>query len=87
MVYFSYIKLSLREISRFGVHKFTMKGRIRAFNKEVKELHVVEQQMEIDDETTAYQLHGMLIENGIEISFFGVVLLWDGRSGVALIAS
>ena len=30
---------------------------------------LVEEQMQRDDETTAYQLHHMLLENRIEISF------------------
>ena len=41
-------------------------GRISKVTRRVKDL--VNQQMEDDDETTATQLHRMLIENGIDIS-------------------
>ena len=66
-------------VSRFGVHKFLItyqttgsvercpgSGRMSKITSRVKEL--VEQQMQRDDETTAYQLHRMLIENGVVIS-------------------
>ena len=65
----------------FGVHKFIQhysergsidrkagSGRPSKITTQVKRL--VDQQMEKDNETTAYQLHHiMLIENGIQISF------------------
>ena len=68
------------KVSRFGVHKFVQhynetgsierkegSGRLSVVTTTVKEL--VNQQMEKDDETTAHQLHHMLMENGIQISF------------------
>ena len=67
------------KVNRFGVHKFLVKyketgslergpgsRRISKVTMHVKD--VVEEQMQKDDETTAYQLHHLLIENGIEIS-------------------
>ena len=67
------------KVSRFGVHKFIQhysecgsidrkagSGRPSKITTQVKRL--VDQQLEKDDETTAYQLHHMLIENGIQIS-------------------
>ena len=67
------------KVPRFGVHKFIQhcdecgsidrkagSGRPSKITTQVKGL--VHQQ-EKDDETTAYQLHHMLIENGIQISF------------------
>ena len=67
------------KVSRFGVHKFLVtyretgsvqrrsgSGRLSKVTMQVKEL--VEEQMQKDDETTAYQLHHLLVENGIEIS-------------------
>ena len=65
-------------ISRYGVYKFlkvySETGSIERLRTDpvckvtarVQEL--VEQQMQKDDETTAYQLHHMLVENGIKIS-------------------
>ena len=68
------------KVSWFGVHKFIQhyyesgsidrkagSGRLSKVTTQVKQL--VEQQMEEDDETTAYQLYHMLVENGIQISF------------------
>ena len=68
------------KVSRFGVHKFIQlynesgsidrkggSGRPSKVTLQVK--HLVDQQMEKDDESTAYQLHHMLVENGIQISF------------------
>ena len=67
------------QVSRFGVHKFLIMyketgsigrrpgtGGISKVTSLVKEL--VEDQMQRDDETTAYQLHQMLVDNGITIS-------------------
>ena len=67
------------EVSRFGVSKFLEvyqatftisrqpgSGRPSKITAEVKEL--VEAKMQEDDETTATQLHCMLVEHGIEIS-------------------
>ena len=67
------------QVSRFGVHKFLIMyketgsigrrpgtGGISKVTSLVKEL--VEEQMQRDDETTAYQLHQMLVDNGITIS-------------------
>ena len=67
------------KVSRFGVHKFLVtyretgsvqrrpdSGRLSKVTMQVKEL--VEEQMQKDDETTAYQLHHLLVENRIEIS-------------------
>ena len=67
------------EVSRFGVSKFLEvyqttftisrqpgSGRPSKITAEVKEL--VEVKMQEDDETTATQLHRMLVEHGIEIS-------------------
>ena len=65
-------------ILRYGVYKFlkvySEAGSIERLRTDpvckvtarVQEL--VEQQMQKDDETTAYQLHHMLVENGIKIS-------------------
>ena len=66
--------------SRWGVHKFLTKyhetgsisrrpgsGRPSKVTWIVKWL--VEQQMQLDDETTAHQLHALLLRNGIQISF------------------
>lgn len=71
-------------VSRFGVHKFIKlytetgsierksgSGRLTKITARVKEL--VEAQMKGDDETTAYQLHRMLVENGIEISLMTIL--------------
>ena len=68
------------KVSRFGVHMFiqhyseygsidrkTGSGRLSKVITQVKQL--VDQQMENDDETTAYQLHHMFIQDGIQISF------------------
>lgn len=68
------------KVSRFGVHKFIQhykelgsidrkggSGRPSKVTMQVKCL--IDQLMEEDDETTAYQLHHMLVENGIQISF------------------
>ena len=51
----------------------------------VKEL--VEEQMQRDDETTAYQLHQMLVDNGITISLRTILhcrtaLSWTFRGSV-----
>ena len=67
------------KVSRFGIHKFLMlyeetglierrpgSGSISKVTSLVKEL--VEEQMQRDDETTAYQLHQMLVEKGVTIS-------------------
>ena len=67
------------KVNRFGVHKFLMNyretgsverrpgsGQLSKVTAQVKEL--VEAQMQKDDETTAYQLHHLLVENEIEIS-------------------
>ena len=64
--------------SRRGVHKFLMKyhetgsisrrpgsGRPSKVMRMVKWL--VQQQMQLDDETTAHQLHALLLRNGIQI--------------------
>lgn len=72
------------KVSWFGVHKFIQhydecgsidrkagSGWPSKITTQVKGL--VDQQMEKDDETTAYQLHHMLIENGIQI-FFRTIL-------------
>lgn len=66
-------------VSKVGVWKFlkvykntgsTMRrpgsGRMSKITQRVKEL--VDQQMEMDDETTATQLHRLLNDNGIDIS-------------------
>ncbi len=66
-------------VSRYGVAKFLKvyqttgtierragSGRISSVTWEIKEL--VEQKMKEDDETTATQLHSMLVVNGITIS-------------------
>ena len=66
-------------MSRFGVHKFLIvynesgsiarrpgSGRLPKVTAKVKAL--VEEQMQRDDETTAYQLHQMLVESEISIS-------------------
>ena len=84
------------KVSRFGVHKFVQhysetgsierkegSGRLSVVTTTVKEL--VNQQMEKDDETTAHQLHHMLMENGIQISFRTILrcrtaLGWTFRS-------
>ena len=71
-------------VSRFGVHKFIKhyietgsvekkpgSGRLTKITARVKEL--VEAQMERDDESTAHQLHQMLVDNGIEISLMTVL--------------
>ena len=68
------------KVCRFGVHKFLVtyretgsverrpgSGRLSKVTTHVKEL--VEEQMQKDDETTAYQLHHLLVENRIQISF------------------
>ena len=68
------------KVSRFCVHKFIQhysecgsidrkagSGRPSKITTQVKRL--LDQQIEKDDETTAYQLHHMFIENGIQISF------------------
>ena len=68
------------KVSRFGVHKFIImynetgsigrrpgSGRISKVTSHVKAL--VEEQMQCDDETTAHQLHQMLLEHGVDISF------------------
>ena len=68
------------KVCRFGVHKFLVtyretgsverrpgSGQLSKITMQVKEL--VEEQMQKNDETTAYQLHHLLVENGIEISF------------------
>ena len=68
------------KVSRFGVHKFIQhykelgsidrkggSGRPSKVTMQVKCL--IDQLMEEDDESTAYQLHHMLVENGIQISF------------------
>ena len=67
------------KVCRYGVYKFLVtyretgsvqrqsgSGRLSKTTMQVKEL--VEEQMQKDDETTAYQLHHLLVENGIEIS-------------------
>ena len=72
------------KVWRFGVHKFLVtcretgsierrpgSGRLSKITMWVKEL--VEEQMQKDSETTAYQLHHLLVENGIEISFTTVL--------------
>ena len=82
-------------VSRFGVHKFLImyqttgsvercpgSGCMSKITSRVKEL--VEEQMQRDDETTAYQLHQMLIENGVVISLRTVlrcltILSWTFR--------
>ena len=66
------------KVCRFGVHKFLVtyretgsverrpgSGRLSKVTTHVKEL--VEEQMQKDDETTAYQLHHLLVENGIQM--------------------
>ena len=80
---YTIVKLLLEEegitVSRFGVAKFLKvyhdtgttarrpgSGRLSKVTQHVKEL--VEQQMEKDGETTAYQLLSMLTDNGIEVS-------------------
>ena len=68
------------KVCRFGVHKFLVtyretgsveirpgSGQLSKITMQVKEL--VEEQMQKNDETTAYQLHHLLVENRIEISF------------------
>ena len=70
--------------SRFGVYKFLKlynatrsigrrvgSGRPSKITAEIKQL--VEQQMRIDDETTAYQLHRMLTEKGYSISLHTIL--------------
>lgn len=67
-------------VSRFGVHKFIImyhetgsigrrpgSGRLLKVTSRVKML--VEEQMQRDDKTAAYQLHQMLLEHGVNISF------------------
>jgi transposase len=72
------------KVCRFGVHKFLVhkflvtyretgsterrpgSGRLSKITMQVKKL--VEEQMQKGDETTAYQLYHLLVENGIEIS-------------------
>lgn len=66
-------------VSRYGVHKFLKtysesgsiqrrpgSGRLSKLTAEIREM--VEIQMQKDDETTAYQLHRMITENGYDIS-------------------
>ena len=68
------------QVFRFGVHKFIImyhetgsigrrpgSGRISKVTGHVKTL--VEEQMQRDDETTAHQLHQLLLEHGVNISF------------------
>ena len=68
------------QVSRFGVRKFIImyvetgsigrrpgSGRISKVTGCVKTL--VEEQMQRDDETTAHQIHQMLLEHGVNISF------------------
>ena len=68
------------QVSRFGVHKFIImyietgsidrhpgSGRISKVTGRVKTL--VEEQMQRDDETTAHQIHQMLLEHCVNISF------------------
>jgi hypothetical protein len=61
------------KVSRFGVHKFIQhyyelgsidrKGGLgRPLKVTIQLKYLVEQQMEKDDESTAYQLHHMLVE-------------------------
>ena len=65
--------------TREGIHKFLVKfnetgclvrrpgsGRPSKMRLEIKNL--VEQQMRLDDETTAYQLHKLLVSSGSELS-------------------
>ena len=65
--------------SRRGIHKFVMKyletgsitrrpgsGRPSVITAEVKA--IVDEQMEADDETTAYQLHRLLVSRGYNVS-------------------
>ena len=83
--------------NKFGVHKFFItyketgslerrpgSERISKVTMQVKDL--VEEQMQKDDETTAYQLHHLLVENGVEISLRTVLrcrttLGWTFRGG------
>ncbi len=83
------------KVSRFGVHKFIImyhetgsigrcpgSDRISEVTDRVKML--VEEQMQRDDEITAHQLHHMLLEQGITISFrtilrCRIVLGWTFR--------
>ena len=71
-------------VSRFGVHKFLImyaetgsttrrpgSGRLSIITSCVKQM--VEEQMQQDDETTAYQLHRMLVEKGIQTSLHTVL--------------
>ena len=66
-------------VSRYGIAKFLKvyhatgsirrrpgSGRISKITAEIKEL--VEQQMQQDDETTAYQLHRMINDSGYDVS-------------------
>ena len=68
------------QVSRFGVHKFIImyietgsigqrpgSGHISEVTGRVKTL--IKEQMQRDDETTAHQIHQMLLEHGINISF------------------
>ena len=81
------------KVSRFGVHKFIImynetgsigrrpgSGRISKVTSHVKTL--VEEQMQRDDETTAYQLHQMLLEHGVEFLselFYVAEMYLDGH--------
>ena len=66
-------------VSREGIHKFLEKyvetgclnrrpGSGRPFKITAEIRRIVEQQMRLDDETSAYQLHGLLVSRGYSLS-------------------
>lgn len=72
------------QVSHFGVHKFLImyqetgsverrpgSGCMSKVSNRVREL--VDEQMQRDDESMAYQLHQMLIENGVVISLHTIL--------------
>ena len=85
-------------VSRVGVHKFLSvyaathtiqrrygSGRPSKITAEVKAL--VDQQMIQDDETTAYQLHQLLLRNRHYISLRTILRCWADLSRVRLLST
>ena len=90
-------------VSRYGIAKFLKvyhttgsirwrlgSGQISKITAEIKEL--VEQQMQQDNETTAYQLHRMINESGYEVSLRTVLrcrtsLGWTFRGSAYILST